>query len=106
MFKILHYSLNWPFTELFSTGTCLYVIYLIRKHFSNHYLKLLSSYQNYLIDSNRKNKEFCQLKRNLFNDLNLLLKQKHSSISSISFLEIGIGCGDNFDYYPNGKLIF
>lgn len=103
MFKLLHYSLNWPFTDLFSTGTCLYLIYLMRKHFSNHYSKLLSSYQNYLIDLNSKNKQYDQLKRNLFNDLHLLLKDKN--VSSISFLEIGIGCGDNFNYYPNGNFI-
>lgn len=104
MKNILNILLKWPFHEMAKISATLYCGYLInrynnlkiRKAFIYLQEKMVDIFEN---DADYKEMLFYYLKKMMsvgFND----------NDQNCKILEIGIGFGNNFKYYPNSKLQF
>lgn len=92
---------NWPCKELLQTFIGLYTFYIVKRHGFKYYAKFQAYYQNKIVDFEEKDELFQNLKELLFNDLSYLMNGK---VKTWNVLEIGIGCGNNFIFYPKSNI--
>ena len=109
----LGFLFKWPVKEVLETATCLLAAYAARRYLRQSFLKYLTLYEDRLAsleDNGRDLKlQNYQNKAKLFQQF-LAIYDKSERINdakkSLRILEIGIGCGNNFQYYPPSKQAF
>jgi hypothetical protein len=96
----LSFLTNWPFNDIVKLTTLIGLIYYGDFYSKNKYLRLLARIQNYQANKKDNDEKLNILKSLLFNKA---FEYISKSNTKVNIIEIGIGCGNNFKFYKNGK---
>lgn len=108
MLKITQLLLNWPIRDLIQSAGLLYLVYFYREPLRVTMLKYNAFVQNVQGKLEEKNSDLMEIKHLMFDEVYKIFQNKENpndSINDMNILELGIGCGDNFSYYPKGKRL-
>lgn len=99
---------SWPFNDLLKSISLVYVLYLSRQKIRINMLRYKALLQNLQAKLEDENKEMGEIKHLMFSEVFSILKNKteeNFDPNKLNIVEIGIGCGNNFKYYPKDVTI-
>ena len=106
MLNLSRLFFNWPIKDLIQSAGLLYLVYLYRQPLRVIMLKYNAFVQNVQTKLDENNSDLAEIKHLMFNEVYSIFKSRENEaepMTNMNILEIGIGCGDNFSYYPQGK---
>jgi len=108
MLNLSRLFFNWPIKDLIQSAGLLYLVYLYRQPLRVIMLKYNAFVQNVQTKLGEKNSDLAEIKHLMFNEVYSIFKSRENEaepMTNMNILEIGIGCGDNFSYYPQDSVI-
>lgn len=113
MLKCINVLRVWPISNLIKSVGCFYLLYISREHIRINMLKCQALYNNFVAKLDDKDRKLNEIKHLMFNEAFSMLRNRSNDQDNINelipsntnILEIGIGCGNNFTFYPKDLSI-